>query len=293
MLIGSVFFAVMALLVESVKDQFSFPWITVVRSGVATLLALSLALAAGSRLAFWRPLTLWIRSFSGWISMIFGFYAMTHYDVEIILAITNSYPIWVSLLSWPILGMMPSPRTWLALALSCLGVWLIYVFSFDSTRVNSTFSQPQTAIPAAIIASVLSGVALINLHRLKGIDSRAIVTHFSAVATSCSLVVWLMLPSQDHYAATTTWGLWRLLGVGLAATGGQLCLTKAFKSGSPASVSIVGLSQVAVAALFKWIVEARWPSPVVLLGMGLILLATLWVMLLSSDKPANQPTTEL
>ncbi len=40
----------------------------------------------------------------------------------------------------------------------------------------------------------MSGVALINLHRLKGIDARAIVTHFSAVATLGSLFVWLALP---------------------------------------------------------------------------------------------------
>jgi drug/metabolite transporter (DMT)-like permease len=279
MLIGSIFFAVMALLAESVKEQFSFSWITIVRSGVATILALGLALAAGAKLVFWKPTTLWARSISGWTSMIFGFYAMTHYDVEIVLAITNSYPIWVAVLSWPLLGVFPQARTWLALLVSCAGVWLVYSSSLSVHQQPSTFSQPHTAIPAAILASMLSGVALINLHRLKDIDARAIVAHFSAVATTCSFVVWLALPVANVYQPVTNFGVMRLIGVGLAATVGQLCLTKAFSTGSPANVSIVGLSQVAVAAIFKWILEQRVPSAVTVLGMLLILASTLVVML--------------
>ena len=42
MLVGSIFFAIMALLAESLKEQFSYPWITMVRSGVATVLAVGL-----------------------------------------------------------------------------------------------------------------------------------------------------------------------------------------------------------------------------------------------------------
>ena len=48
MLIGSFFFAVMALLAESLAGQFTYPWITFVRSGVATVLALFLAIAGGA-----------------------------------------------------------------------------------------------------------------------------------------------------------------------------------------------------------------------------------------------------
>jgi drug/metabolite transporter (DMT)-like permease len=288
MLIGSIFFAVMALLVDSVKEQFSFPWITIVRSGVATVLALTLAIAAGAKLVFWKPTTLWARSLSGWTSMIFGFYAMTHYDVEIVLAITNSYPIWVAVLSWPLLGVFPAARTWGALAVSCVGVWLVYFSSVNLNQPSSSFSQPQTAIPAAILASMLSGVALINLHRLKNIDARAIVTHFSAVATTCSFIVWLMLPASGEYQPVTNDGVTRLIGVGLAATVGQLCLTKAFSTGSPASVSIVGLSQVAVAAIFKWVFEGRVPGTLSLVGMLLILVSTLVVMLQKSPVEVDK-----
>lgn len=281
----------MALLAESVKEQFSFPWITFVRSGIATLLALGLAIAAGAKLVFWKPTTLWARSLAGWTSMIFGFYAMTHYDVEIVLAITNSFPIWVAVLSWPLLGLMPKPRTWIALLVSCTGVWLVYASSSSAQQLPSTFSQPHTAIPAAILASMLSAVAMINLHRLKSIDARAIVAHFSAVATACSFLVWLALPKSNVYQPTTDVSVVKLLCVGLAATVGQLCLTKAFSTGSPASVSIVGLSQVVVAAVFKWFLEQRVPSQLSVLGMLLILVSTIVVMLqkTGSETTETQP----
>jgi drug/metabolite transporter (DMT)-like permease len=286
MLCGSIFFAFMALLAESVKEQFSFPWIAMVRSGVATLLACGLAIAAGAKLVFWKPTSLWIRSLSGWVSMIFGFYAMTHYDVEIVLALSNSYPIWVAILSWPILGIVPSRKSWIALSISCAGMWLVYASSVEAEPHSQTFYSPQTAIPSAILASILSGVAMINLHRLKDLDTRAVVTHFSAVATTCSFFVWLSIPLTDTYSVVDSYGVARLIGVGIAATFGQLCLTKAFTTGSPANVSIVGLSQVAVAALVKWAVEQQSPSVGSLIGMGMVIASTVWVML---RQPESSP----
>ncbi len=286
MLCGSIFFAFMALLAESVKEQFSFPWIAMVRSGIATILAFGLVIAAGAKLVFWKPSSLWIRSLSGWVSMIFGFYAMTHYDVEIVLALSNSYPIWVAILSWPILGIVPSRKSWIALAISCTGMWLVYASSIAAGPQSQAFYSPQTAIPSAVIASILSGVALLNLHRLKDLDTRAVVTHFSAVATTCSFFVWISIPLTDTYSVVDWYGIVRLIGVGVAATFGQLCLTKAFTTGSPANVSIVGLSQVAVAALVKWAVEQQSPSVGSLIGMGMVIASTIWVMLRQPESTA-------
>lgn len=161
---------------------------------------------------------------------------------------------------------------------------MIYSSSIKVGIPESAYSQPHSAIPSAVLASMLSGVALINLHRLKGIDARAIVAHFSAVATACSFIVWMLLPIRQENTAITSTSVGLLLGVGVAATIGQLCLTKAFASGQPANVSIVGLSQVAFAASFKWAVEHRGPSLVTLAGMGLILASTILVMIESPRK---------
>jgi len=285
----------MALLAESLKDQFTFPWITFVRSGVATVLAFSLAIAGGAKLVFLKPATLWARSLSGWASMICGFYALTHFDAAIVLALTNMYPLWVAILSWPMLGKLPSKSTWVALTISCVGMWLVYSVSLVSEATKGTSelvflqtNSPATAIPAAILAGVLSGVALINLHRVKDLDTRSVVTHFSAVAALLSLLVWLVLPAPTRMQPIENSGIYRILGIGLAATVGQLCLTKAFASGPPARVSVVGLSQVAVAIIFKWVHENRIPTWVSCLGMTMVVASTMWVILSQSSSALAQ-----
>ena len=290
MLVGSIFFAIMALLAESLKEQFSYPWITMVRSGVATVLAVGLAVAAGAKLVFLKPITLWIRSLSGWASMICGFYALTHYDVEIVLALTNMYPLWVAILSWPLLGVLPSGKTWIALVVSCLGMWIVYSSSIVADHLPSSFSSPRTAIPMAILAGMLSGVALINLHRVKHLDTRSVVAHFSGVATACSFVVWLTVPVALPTRSIDTASVVRLIGIGLAATVGQLCLTKAFSTGSPARVSVVGLSQVVVAALVKWFMEQRIPTSGSMIGMTLVVASTVWVIL---SRPTAKEVDEV
>ena len=290
MLVGSIFFAIMALLAESLKEQFSYPWITMVRSGVATVLAVGLAVAAGAKLVFLKPITLWIRSLSGWASMICGFYALTHYDVEIVLALTNMYPLWVAILSWPLLGVIPSGKTWIALVVSCLGMWIVYSSSIVADHLPSSFSSPRTAIPMAILAGMLSGVALINLHRVKHLDTRSVVAHFSGVATACSFVVWLTVPVALPTRSIDTASVVRLIGIGLAATVGQLCLTKAFSTGSPARVSVVGLSQVVVAALVKWFMEQRIPTSGSMIGMTLVVASTVWVIL---SRPTAKEVDEV
>jgi drug/metabolite transporter (DMT)-like permease len=287
MLVGSVCFAMMALLAESLRDHFTFPWITMIRSGVATLLAISFAYASGARLVFLRPGSLWIRSLSGWASMICGFYAMTHYHVEIVLALTNMYPLWVAILSWPLLGKPPTARTWFALVISFVGMWLVYGSGLNARSAETGLSyNPAVAIPMAIAAGMLSGVALINLHRVKHIDTQAVVAHFSGVATALSFVVWATLPMATPTQEIDNASVIRILGVGVAATFGQICLTKAFSSGVPARVSVVGLSQVVVAALVKWLTEGRTPTWGSLVGMGLVLAATVWVIL----SPTSDPT---
>jgi drug/metabolite transporter (DMT)-like permease len=286
MLIGSIFFAAMGLIIESLADEYSFTWIATIRSATATLVAASLVLAGGAKFAFLRPANLWMRSLAGSGAMLCIFFAMTHYDVAIILSLSSMYPIWVGILGWPLLGQIPSRQTWIAMLTSTIGMWLIYS---AATRTNATNSiehlhyWPQVAIPLAALASMLSAIALIGLHRVKQIDSRAVVTHFSAVSTLISLLAWTSIPQpgiEFHQGASS---FWRLLAVGVTAVLGQLFLTKAFSAGRPARISVVGLSQVAIAASYKWLVDGRTPNPLGCVGMLLIITATAWVML-SEEK---------
>jgi drug/metabolite transporter (DMT)-like permease len=89
------------------------------------------------------------------------------------------------------------------------------------------------------------------------------------------------MPLQTMSSEFDNGSLIRLVAVGVAAVLGQLFLTKAFAAGRPARISVIGLSQVAFAASYKWVVEGRVPSGIGFVGMLLVIGATVWVMLRS------------
>lgn len=281
MLIGSIFFAVMGLLTESLGDEYSFAWIAAIRSAIATLLAMLMVWLGGARFVVFKPATLWMRSLAGCCAMLCIFYAMTHYDVAIILSMSSMYPIWVAVLGWPLLGQLPSRDTWIALVVSTAGMLLVYASATGKSIGIEGHAHylPQIAIPVAGLGAMLSGVALIGLHKVKEVDARAVVAHFSAVSTILSFLLWTSLPAAKMGSATDPTSLPRLLGVGVTAMLGQLFLTKAFSAGRPARISVVGLSQVAVAASYKWVVEGRIPAPLAVIGMLMVIASTIWVML--------------
>ena len=276
----------MGLLIESLGREYSFAWIATIRSAVATMIAVGMVLYARTDFVVLRPASLWMRSLAGCSAMLCLFFAMTHYDVAVVLSLSSMYPIWVAILGWPMLGQIPSRDTWLALSVSTLGMWLIYASATGPATFNDEHSHylAQVAIPLAALASMFSAVALIGLHRVKELDPRAVVTHFSAVSTLLSLVLWLCTPMQSMSSESNSSSLVRLVAVGVAAVLGQLFLTKAFAVGRPARISVIGLSQVAFAASYKWIFEGRIPSGVGVAGMLLVVGATVWVMLRSQAK---------
>ena len=286
MLIGSFFFAVMGLLIESLGREYSFAWIATIRSAVATLIAVGMVLYARADFVVVRPASLWMRSLAGCTAMLCLFFAMSHYDVAVVLSLSSMYPIWVAILGWPMLGQIPSRDTWMALSVSTVGMWLIYASASGPATFSNEHSHylPQVAIPLASLASMFSAVALIGLHRVKELDPRAVVAHFSAVSTLLSLILWLYMPMQTMSDERDNGSLARLVAVGVAAVLGQLFLTKAFAAGRPARVSVIGLSQVAFAASYKWVFEGRIPSGMGVGGMMLVIGATVWVMLRSQAK---------
>lgn len=279
MLAGALAFAVMGIFAHAAGDHCSWPWIALARSTVALLLAVGLAVIQRTPLVFLRPRTLWMRSIAGSLSVVCNFYALSHLPVSDALTLTNMFPVWIAVLSWPILGRIPERDVWLSVACSLAGVMVLQ---------RSFPSELGLGMAAGMTGSVTSAVALIGLHRLKGLPANAVVVHFSAV--SASLVgVWLILmpwlvhesPLRTAPADWNTVGM--LTGVGVFATIGQLLLTRAFASGAPARVSVVGLSQVVFALILEMAIWGRQPGVWSLAGTLLVTGPTAWMMLRRSS----------
>jgi drug/metabolite transporter (DMT)-like permease len=270
MLCGSFAFAVMGTLTHHLGSQCDWQVIALARALLALVFAGLLARAAGARLVLWRPRILWLRSIAGSLSLVGTFFALTRLPVADVLTLTNTFPLWVALLSWPILKEPPSGRLWLSVLFSLAGVALIQ---------QPHLAEGNFATVVALAASFSTAVAMIGLHHLDDVDPRAIVVHFSGVSLLfCLGAFWLFERSPAFSLLPDGWTLLLLLAVGVTATIGQLFLTKAFVAGSPAKVAVIGLTQVVFAMVLD---ERLWNgtfSAATIAGIVLVLVPTAWVM---------------
>lgn len=280
MLLGSFVFSIMSALAHALGDRVDWQVVAIARSGVAFGLALLLALAGGARLVFLRPAMLWVRSLSGSVSLVCTFYALTHLPLAEVLTITNTFPIWLALLSWPMLGERPGMDVWVASLMGVAGVALI-----KQPWNNGGAAVEWMPVAAAFGAAWSTALAMLGLNRLGNLDTRSVVAHFSAVATVVSIAALWIFPREYPDGPVLAGNVpWLLAGVGLTATVGQLCLTRAFTTGTASRVAVVGLSQVLFAAGIDWLVFAKPLNSLAMVGMALVLLPTAHVILQRAGK---------
>jgi drug/metabolite transporter (DMT)-like permease len=272
MLSGSLSFAFMTFFASVLGASCDWRVTALARSFLAFVFAVGLCKAAGARLVVWRPRVLWMRSIAGSLSLLCTFYALSRLHVEEVLTLTNTFPLWVAILAWPVLHEAPDAGVWLSVVTGVAGVALMQ---------QPRFAEGNFATLLALTAALTSAVAMLGLHRLHGIDPPAIVAHFSGVATLFVLGSFLFLeakgPEQPRHSGPEVFLL--LFGVGATATVGQVFLTKAFTVGSPSRVSVIGLTQIVFAMLLENLLDQRRTyNGLTLLGMALTLAPTAWVL---------------
>ena len=114
MLSGSFSFTLMAVLAHDllqVSRACDWQLVATFRAGLVAVFAAILARLAGAKLVFW-PWRLWVRSVAGSCSMVCTFYSFARLPTADVITLTNTFPIWVTILSWPLYGHCPARRWW-------------------------------------------------------------------------------------------------------------------------------------------------------------------------------------
>jgi drug/metabolite transporter (DMT)-like permease len=279
MALGCFFTAWMGQFAHLLKDTCDWRVVALARSSLAFALALGLARLSGAELVLWRPGALWLRGCASSVSLLCTFYALAQLPTSEVLTLTNTFPIWVALLSWPLLRVRPTASVWLAAGCGVLGVALI-----QSPHLSGNGLATQ-AVALSLTAALTNAIAMLGLHRLKGVHPWAIVAHYSGLATLFVLGTWAVGAPPDLGPLRDGGTLLLLVGVGVAATLGQVCVTQAFTSGQPARVSVVGLTQVLFALGLDVLFHGPNVGLVTLAGIGLVLAPTAWVM---GEKAARE-----
>ena len=281
MLCGSAWFSVMGLLAHQAQSH-NIDWQVVAasRSLLALLIALGMAWAMGVRLVFLTPGVLWMRSIAGSCSMVATFYALTHMPASEALTLTNTTPIWVAILSWPMLGIRPGWETIVSVPIAVLGVAVMH-----RTEIHGL----PLAAWSALVAAFFTALAMLGLNQLKNVASVAIVVHFSFVSTLFCTAAYFLFEREFGIRNTPMdSSLLLLLGVGITATAGQLFLTLAFRSGVATYVSLVGLSQVVMVMIAESVLGLHQFDWFSILGMVMILGPAGWLMVRTKQRQRRE-----
>jgi drug/metabolite transporter (DMT)-like permease len=269
MVFGGFMFASMGALTHALGKEVDWLLIAFIRMFLSFVITLVLALRADiNPFLLNRPL-LWLRSLVGSTAMLATFYALTVLPIADVAVITESRPIWVALLAGYLLGEFSGRKIWLSIIFGTIGVILVE---------HPIITGGSFAGGVALYAAVAGAVVMICLRKLRDLDPRVIVTHFSATATLIAFLALISLRGEADFAPLAdTHILLMLLGIGVFGTLGQLAMTKAFSMGEAPSVASAGFIKVGFSAgydvlIWKYVFEL----PTVL-GMLLILGSTAWL----------------
>jgi len=277
MITAAFCFATMGAMAHAVSVRCDWLLVAFLRIVCTFIFSVGLARAGGARLVVWKPRTLWMRSIAGTISLACTFYALTHLPIADALTLTNTYPLWIVLASGRRKG-----RGGRGADLVCVVCAVLGVVAIQGPYLSGTGDGK--AVLVALMASFATAVAMTGLHRLREVDARAVVAHFSGLA-SLVLAAWLILVRPGAVAASfDRAAVLLLLGVGVCGTFGQVLLTKAFASGPPARISVLSLTQVVFGLGYDLILQTRQLTFTTLLGFVMVLAPTAWITLRAARR---------
>ena len=166
MLSGSLVFTFMGFFTTLLADQVSWQIVALGRSGLAFSFSLVLALAAGARLVLHDSWFLWQRSLAGSVSLVCTFHALTCLPLAEVLMVTNTFPVWLAMLSWPLLGEKPGWRVWVSALMGVAGVALV-----KQPWDNDGWSLDWLPLLTSLVAAWSTAFAMIGLNHLKHLGS--------------------------------------------------------------------------------------------------------------------------
>jgi drug/metabolite transporter (DMT)-like permease len=263
MVLAQLFFAGMNVFTRLGARQIPWSEIAATRFLIGALIAIGLARYRGSSLRITDRPNTWRRSLFGTLAAICTFYALSSSRLALgdAATLTATAPIFVALLSGPLLGERVAGRVALAIALGFAGIIAVVRPSLE------------IALPVAAVATVGAGfyaLAMIWLRRIgPGETHEAIVLHFSLVALAITVALAVPVWQWPDWSS----GLF-LLGVGLTGGGAQIAMTRAYSLHRAAPVTALSGLGIVLTHLLAIPIFGDRPSGWQIAGSLLVIGAT-------------------
>lgn len=209
---------------------------------------------------FWL---LFLRSFAGGIGFVCNFYAIDNMNISDASMLNKLAPFFVIIFSALFLKEKANWFQWLAVVLAFGGSLFI---------VKPTFGMEVIPAVAGLVGGLGAGIAYTCVRKLgqMGTKSAFIVFFFSAF-TSVILAPIVLF----NYQPMEWWQWLFLLLTGLAASGGQFCVTAAYTYAPAKEISVYDYSQVIFAAILGFFFLDQIPDAFSIIGYAIIIIVAI------------------
>ncbi len=199
------------------------------------------------------------RSFFGTCGILCNFYAADHLHIADASMLNKLSPFFAIAVSYIILKEKANAVEWISVVLALIGAAFVVK---PTSGVTSLYGL--VGVAGGLAAGL--GYTFIRYLGKRGERGPVIVlwfSLFSCLATAPALLF-------DYHPMTGEQLLYLLL-TGLSATGGQLCITKAYTKAAAKEISVFDYSQVIFAAILGWIFLAQLPDVYSWIGYVIII----------------------
>lgn len=188
-------------------------------------------------------------------------------------AIAFTAPLFVTLLSWPMLGERVGPRRWGAVAAGFVGAAIMLQPGTAAFRVEAIL---------ILVAALTFALAMLLTRRMAVTETNTAIFAYSTLgAWLCSVPFALF-----SWQVPTERDLWVFLMLGLIGGCGSYLVIIAYRHAPAALTASFDYTSLVWATLFGWLVWREQPGPSVWVGAAVIVAAGLYIIHRESRRPA-------
>lgn len=253
--------------VKWLTTDYTPPQIAFLRYIIGIGFAIAIASQAGGvrTLKTSRPMGHLLRSVLNLATMLTFYYALARLPVADAIAIGYAAPLFMTVLSVPLLREQVGPRRWIAVLIGFAGVLLILRPSDAGFDVGSLL---------ALLSAFLYALTLITSRQLSATESSHTMLFYYSVAVLIAMgaiMPWLWV--------TPAWkDMWVILLVGVAGSVGQFFLNQAFRYGEVSLLAPVEYATLLWATIFGFLIWNELPGLAVVVGATIIIASTLYIV---------------
>lgn len=252
--------------VKWLTDGYGAPQIAFLRYIIGLGLAVGMTWRRGGlgMLRTRRPFAHALRSALNILTMMIFFTALKLLPLADCVALGFAGPLFMTLLSIPLLGERVGPRRWAALAAGFAGVLMML------QPTGSSFSWPMLLPLVAAFTYALGVIASRQLSRTESTTSI-----FFYYSLGVLLVTGAVMPWQWVTPSWADLGVFALAGV--VGSVGQLCLTQAYRYGEVSALAPLEYTALVWAVALGYVVWGELPGWPVLAGTTLVIASSLYI----------------